>query len=288
METEKAKLPTITDTEIVQAISELKKIRQKGLRSTMPGIDNLIGGSWQDGIVISGKPGEGKTIFALNLAVGFTISGNRVIYLDLENDRRHIIKRIVLILFSILKGNLGPTEGELLKNLGLLTETENLSLLNIHLKPYFSLLTSSMNNDSITPRWLEYWAKLAKEEIKETGKQAILIIDSINELASVYPLAGNLYESLEKWLAHIKLLRVTFQMPIVLLCHVPKASDDSVFNPKGSSGIAHFARTQIIVERQTAIRMKISIVRSQFGGTGEKYFDFDQMRLGLKEHVEYQ
>jgi len=247
----------------------------------------MIGGIWRDGVVISGKPGHGKTIFSLNLAFGFMQSQNRVIYLDLENDRRDTIKRMILITLNRMFGKDGPTEGDLIKHPEVLVHVEFWERIYRQLQPYFSLVNADAEK-KITPGTLDAWLKLAAEEIQKSGKQAMLIIDSINELSLISPLARSLYESLERWLAEIKLLRVRYQIPIALICHVPKDSPEQIFNPKGSSGIAHFARTQIVIKRPSASTVEANILRSQFGRTGKVRYDFDQMRLGLKEQVGYQ
>jgi hypothetical protein len=287
VETAKAKLPTLTPDDFVNAITELREIGRHGLKSGLGSIDEMIGGIWRDGVVISGKPGHGKTVFTLNLIWGFIQSLNRVIYLDLENDRRDTIKRMILITLNRIYGENGPTEGELIKHPEVLAHVEFWEKIYKHLQPYFSLINLTADK-KISPKIIDGWLKIAAEEIRENGKQAILIIDSINELAAISPLAKGLYESLERWLAEIKLLRVKYQIPIALICHVPKDSPEQIFNPKGSSGIAHFARTQIVIKRPGASSIEANIVRSQFGRTGKARYDFDQMRLGLKEQIGYQ
>jgi len=244
-------------------------------------IDETVGGIWRDGIVISGDPGHGKTIFALNLMFGFMESKNRVIYLDLENDRRDTIKRMILITLNRIFGKAAPTEGQLIKDPNILTNPDFWEKIHCYLEPYFSLV--SIGDGKITPKMFDNWLKTIAGEIQQTGKQAILVIDSLNELSLVYPLARNIYESLERWLAEIKLLKVKYQIPIALICHVTKGGSKEIFNPKGSSGIAHFARTQIEIKRPEgkASIIEANIVRSQFGQTGVKRYDFDQMRLGM-------
>jgi len=286
VEKAQAKLPTLSPDDFINAITELQGIGKHGLKSGLGEIDKMIGGIWRDGVVISGKPGHGKTIFALNLVIGFMQSRNRVIYLDLENDRRDTIKRVILIALNRIFGSVAPTEGQLIKQPDVLAHTEFWESIYKNLQPYFSLI--SVTDAKILPKTINGWLKSAAEEIQESGKQAILVIDSINELSVISPLARGIYESLERWLAEIKLLRVRYQIPIALICHVPKDSPEQIFNPKGSSGIAHFARTQIVIKRPLAMTIEANIVRSQFGRTGRVRYDFDQMRLGLKEQIGYQ
>lgn len=283
----KTTLPILRPDDFITAITELREVNKHGLKSGLGEIDQMIGGIWRDGIVISGKPGHGKTIFSLNLVFGFMKSGNRVIYLDLENDRRDTVKRIILITLNRVFSKNAPTEGELIRDPEILAHTEFWEKIYKDLQPYFSLINPT-SDKRITPKTIDAWLKIASEEIQENGKQAILIIDSINELSAISPLAKGLHESLERWLAEIKLLKVRYQIPIALICHVPKDSPEEIFNPKGSSGIAHFARTQIVIKRPSASTIEANIVRSQFGRTGKVRYDFDQMRLGLKEQVEYQ
>jgi len=279
------KLPTLKPEDFIEAITELREIGKHGLRSGLENIDTKIGGIWRDGVVISGDPGHGKTIFFLNLIFGFLRSENKVIYLDLENDRRDTIKRMVLITLNRIFGKDAPTEGQLIKDPTILTNPDFWEKIHRYLEPHFSLI--NIGDKKITPGILNNWLKRIVGEIQQTGKQAILGIDSLNELALVYPLARNIYESLERWLAEIKLLRVKYQIPIVLICHVPKDAPKEIFNPKGSSGIAHFARTQIVIKRPTPSTIEANILRSQFGRTGKVSYDFDQMRLGLKEQTGY-
>jgi len=283
METKQAKLPTLAPDDFINAITELQGIGKHGLKSGLGSIDEMIGGIWRDGVVISGKPGHGKTIFSLNLAFGFMQSKNRVIYLDLENDRRDTIKRMILIALNRIFGKDGPTEAELIRHPEILAHVEFWEKIYKHLQPYFSLVNAAADK-RISPKSIDDGLKIAAEEIQERGKQAILIIDSINELSTISPLARGLYESLERWLAEIKLLRVRYQIPIALICHVPKDSPEQIFNPKGSSGIAHFARTQIVIKRPMASTIEANVVRSQFGRTGKVLYSFDQMRLGISDN----
>jgi hypothetical protein len=281
VESKTVKLPTLKPEDFIKAITELREIGKHGLKSDLENIDKKIGGIWRDGVVISGDPGHGKTIFFLNLIFGFLRSENKVIYVDLENDRRDTIKRMVLITLNRIFGKNSPTEGQLIKDPSILTNTEYWEKVHRYLEPHFSLI--NIGDKKITPEILNSWLKGVVGEIQQTGKQAILGIDSLNELALVYPLARNIYESLERWLAEIKLLRVRYQIPIALICHVPKDAPKEIFNPKGSSGIAHFARTQIVIKRPSATTIEANIVRSQFGETGKVPYKFDQMRLGISE-----
>jgi hypothetical protein len=262
MEGQTGKLPTLKPEDFIKAITELREIGKHGLKSGLGKIDETVGGIWRDGIVISGDPGHGKTIFALNLMFGFMESKNRVIYLDLENDRRDTIKRMILIALNRIFGKDAPTEGQLIKDPNILTNPDFWEKIHCYLEPYFSLV--SIGDKKITPKMCDNWLKTIAGEIQQTGKQAILVIDSLNE-------------------AEIKLLKVKYQIPIALICHVTKGGSKEIFNPKGSSGIAHFARTQIEIKRPEgkASIIEANIVRSQFGQTGVKRYDFDQMRLGL-------
>ena len=289
MERERTKetLPTLSEGDFVKAITELREIGKHGLKSGLGSIDEMIGGIWRDGLVVSGKPGSGKTIFSLNLAFGFMQSKNRVIYLDLENDRRDTIKRMILITLSRIFGSAAPTEGQLIKTPDVLAHVEFWEKIYKNLQPYLSLVNADANR-RIRPKTLNSWLKIAAEEIQETGKQAILVIDSINELTNISPLARGIYESLERWLSEIKSLKVQYQVPVLLICHVPKESPVEIFNPKGSSGIAHFARTQIVIKRPEVSTIEARVVRSQFGKTGKVRYRFDQMRLALKEEPVYQ
>ncbi|MFX0202101.1 MAG: DnaB-like helicase C-terminal domain-containing protein [Candidatus Hodarchaeota archaeon] len=281
MEDQTGKLPTLKPEDFIKAITELREIGKHGLKSDLKNIDTKIGGIWRDGVVISGDPGHGKTIFFLNLIFGFLRSENKVIYLDLENDRRDTIKRMILITLNRIFGKDAPTEGQLIKDPTILANTIFWEKIHQYPESHFTLI--NIGDKKITPGILDNWLKETVREIQQTGKQAILGIDSLNELALVYPLARNIYESLEKWLAEIKLLRVRYQIPIALICHVPKDAPKEIFTPKGSSGIAHFARTQIVIKRPTASTLEANIVRSQFGETGKVLYNFDQMRLGISE-----
>ena len=196
METKKAKLPTLTHDDFVTAITELREIGKHGLKSGLGSIDEMIGGIWRDGVVISGKPGHGKTIFTLNLVFGFMQSGNRVICLDLENDRRDTIKRMILIALNRIFGDVAPTEGQLIKEPNILANVDFWKEVHKNLQPHFSLISAT--DSKILPKTLNGWLKLASEEIREKGKQGILVIDSINELSAVSPLARGIYESLER------------------------------------------------------------------------------------------
>lgn len=292
-------LPSLSLSDWEQALSDLRYISKEGLKSGYKKLDPAIGGVWRDGIVFSGEPGGGKSILSLNLAVRFAGRGNRVILFDLENDRRDIIKRLVLIILTQIMGSHGaPTEN------GLIGEGQDLPKIEAYkptMQAYFEHITVfSVGDHKVTPKTLDGWMRLASEEVgrskkqnskgEESGKQAILFIDSINELASAYPLMRGTYESLERWLSAIKGLRVKYQIPVCLICHVPKDTQAEIFNPKGSSGIAHFARTQIIVKktpRPTKFydEVAVEIVRSQFGPGRERGIGFalDKGRLNMEE-----
>jgi len=277
---EKSRFPVLGKDQIVDAFYELKETKKLGLRSGLGKIDERIGGIWRDGIVVSGDPGAGKTMFCLNLAIGFATSGNRIIYLDLENDWRDTVTASVSILLNKFEGDKAPRLKEIIDNPTLIVDnTHYWELIHLYFQ-YFTLV--DIRNLRVNPGLLRSWVKVAVQEREERGKQVILFIDSINELATVFSMNRGLYESLEKWLAEIKLIRAQYQMPIVLVCHVPKDSTKEIFNPKGSSGIAHFARTQIMIIRPHARKIRAKILRAQFGNKGETELAFDPDRLGIK------
>lgn len=292
MGTKIEKLPVLGADEIMKALQDLRDSRKYGLKSGLGSIDKQIGGIWRDGIVISGDPGSGKTIFALNLSVGFASSGNRIIYVDLENDKRDIILAVVTICLYRFFKNLSPPVYNLIEMPELLNKKpEWYEVIAIHLRPWFTLITTE-DFKTITPDLIESLIGLAKEECGTQGKQAILFLDSINELSLLHPLNSKVYESLERWLAVLKAIRARYQIPISLICHVPKDSTREIFNPKGSSGIAHFARTQMIIKREKKEEheffhgldeIEVILTRAQFGDTGKTRFFFDRDRLGLSE-----
>lgn len=197
---------------------------------------------------------------------------------DIENDRRDVVKRLVLISLTMAMAK-PPTE------YGLLQDDNDVPRILPHLatiEPWLSRISLFSAGDGVmTPKVMESWMQLASDEIGRakkydedgnltSGMDAILIIDSLNELASAHPLAKGEYESLQRWLATIKNLKVKYQLPVCLICHVPKEGASEIFNPKGSSGIAHFARTQLIVRKKesestaTTDQIRVKVVRAQF------------------------
>ena len=95
-------LRSITTDWIIQSLYSLKHQKEHGLRSGFNKLDQLIGEFFQDGILVSGSPGEGKSLLVLNLAVSFAMGEHVVLYLDTENDERHILKRCALVCLASL------------------------------------------------------------------------------------------------------------------------------------------------------------------------------------------
>lgn len=87
-----------------------------GLSTGFPEIDNIIGGfAPSNYVVIAGRPGLGKTSFALNLAYNIALRKEPVLFFTLEAEQQMIVHNILCSVagvntFSARKGNLSVEE----------------------------------------------------------------------------------------------------------------------------------------------------------------------------------
>jgi hypothetical protein len=250
-------------------------------------LDEQIGGIWRDGIVISGYPGVGKSVFAKHLAIPAVVGGHEVIYLDLENDRADILEAFLLVFLSAMMGDKAPTRMQLRQNPEILRDTETILMFERDVGDRAWILDASYEK-KITPAHLAELIEDRMNVLKAEDKTVVLLIDSLNELNSLWPLGKGEYESMQRWLAEIKHIKAKYQIPVVLICHVTKIPNrEEMMTPKGTSGLGHFARTQLIIEidENQKATVIVKVVRSQFGEVGQTKLLFDRTRLSLKERV---
>jgi replicative DNA helicase len=91
-------------------------IAQKLIKTGFKTIDNRLNG-FKDGdlIVVAGRPGMGKTTWALNIATNNILNGKTVLVFSLEMTNEQLIKKIIssesgLSMKSLLTGNLTASE----------------------------------------------------------------------------------------------------------------------------------------------------------------------------------
>lgn len=88
----------------------------EGIATGYPELDNIIGGfAPSHYIVIAGRPGLGKTSFALNLAYNIALKNNPILFFTLEAEQQMIVHNILCSVagvntFSARKGNLTTEE----------------------------------------------------------------------------------------------------------------------------------------------------------------------------------
>jgi replicative DNA helicase len=101
---------------VKQELQDANLIEQKLIKTGFANIDTRLNG-FKDGdlIIVAGRPGMGKTTWALNIATNNILKGKTVLVFSLEMTNEQLIKKIVssesgLSMKSLLTGNL--TAGE--------------------------------------------------------------------------------------------------------------------------------------------------------------------------------
>jgi KaiC/GvpD/RAD55 family RecA-like ATPase len=222
-------------------------------------------------------------VFVSHLAIHFAVGGHEVIYLDLENDRKDVVQRLFTIFLSTYWGKKAPTIGQLYEAPEKWLDNDEVTMAYVENVGERLWVIDAGYEKKILPAHLDELLKDRWDAVKQDDKQVILIVDSINEINSLWPLGKGEYESIQRWLAEIKHLKAKYDAPIILVAHV---TQDGV-GFKGTSGLKHFARTQIGLERPDATKnvITLSVIRSQFGETGDTRLYLDRTRLLLLENV---
>jgi replicative DNA helicase len=103
-------------TIVKKELQDSNLIAQKLIKTGFKTIDNRLNG-FKDGdlIVVAGRPGMGKTTWALNIATNNILNGKTVLVFSLEMTNEQLIKKIIssesgLSMKSLLTGNLTASE----------------------------------------------------------------------------------------------------------------------------------------------------------------------------------
>ena len=101
---------------VKQELQDANLIEQKLVKTGFANIDTRLNG-FKDGdlIIVAGRPGMGKTTWALNIATNNILKGKTVLVFSLEMTNEQLIKKIVssesgLSMKSLLTGNLTANE----------------------------------------------------------------------------------------------------------------------------------------------------------------------------------
>ena len=101
---------------VKQELQDANLIEQKLIKTGFANIDSRLNG-FKDGdlIIVAGRPGMGKTTWALNIATNNILKGKTVLVFSLEMTNEQLIKKIVssesgLSMKSLLTGNLTANE----------------------------------------------------------------------------------------------------------------------------------------------------------------------------------
>ena len=101
---------------VKQELQDANLIEQKLIKTGFNNIDSRLNG-FKDGdlIIVAGRPGMGKTTWALNIATNNILKGKTVLVFSLEMTNEQLIKKIVssesgLSMKSLLTGNLTADE----------------------------------------------------------------------------------------------------------------------------------------------------------------------------------
>lgn len=269
--------------DVTKSIFKIKNLIRCGPRSGFSRLDQRIGGVWRDGVVISGSPGAGKSLLVSHLALRFVIGGHVVILVDLENDLKDVHERLFLIFLSSMAAKKAPTKGQFHDAPEMvLTDPKWIRAFQDHIANRLWIIDSG-HDKAMTPAHLEELVREEWEKVTQEEKQVVLIIDSVNELNSLWPLGKSEYESIQRWLSEIKHIKSKYEIPVILVCHVTQEGQGF----KGTSGLRHFGRTQILLEsgdkENTRNDIILTIQRSQYGQTGDTPFHLDRTRLMLEE-----
>ena len=174
--------------------------------------------------ILAGKPKHGKSLLAMNLALGIAkgtkvlnsieVEQGAVLYLGLEDTNKRLNNRIKKMQHT-------------------LSNADNI---------YFYCQFPRIDEDGLY---------LLKHEIENTPNIKLIVIDTLKKFKSARIINGKqLYDIDYESIAHIKQMADVFNIPILVIHHLRKnISDDTMDNLSGSLGLTGAADTIIVLEK---------------------------------------
>jgi len=238
-------------------------------------------GEWADGIAISGVRGAGKSLLVNHAMVDFAAQGHEVIKLDMENPRRRILEVMLHIFVGSVWETGIPTWHQLREYPKWLGDVKLNRYWHERIGQRMWIVDSAYEK-KLTPEHIDELVQDRWEQLKPDEKQVILVIDSIDVLNNKFRLASTEYDSQQKWLAEIQSIGMKYEIPIILISHMGKGGPF-----KGTTAIQHWARTQILLEKDDpeSAEVLVKILRAQYGEEGQLKMEIDKLRLRMREMV---
>lgn len=198
-----------------KALEEIAQAMQNpgatGLISAIDELDKVTGG-WQspDLIIVAGRPGMGKTAFALSATKSlFLDQGKKVLIFSLEMTSTQIVHRLIAGMSNI--------SGAKIKK-GYISEAELITIQNATKKLY----TDNLIIDDTTSISIGQLRAKAMVEKMKNKDLALIVVDYL-QLMTTSERAGNREREISIISAGLKNLAKELKIPVIALCQLSRA-----------------------------------------------------------------
>jgi len=188
-----------------------------GISSGYPYLDNLCSGFKPgDMIVLAGRPGMGKTSFALNMAIEMAKNDNNVLVFSLEMPKSQLGNRVMSIECSVNAKHLLTGKFDEGETDRLWRNVDSLSRLPIYIDDTSKLTVSDLRSR----------AKKLDTELKKSGKKLNCIMVDYLQLMSSNAFREDRVRQVEDISRNIKLFAKDLGIPIVALAQLNRKVED--------------------------------------------------------------
>ena len=214
------KLRDIVDEEMTKLKERVdSKQTISGISSGYPHLDSMCSGFKPgDMVVLAGRPGMGKTSFALNMAIEMARNGNNVLVFSLEMPRSQLGNRVMSIECSVNAKHLLTGKFEEGETDRLWKNMDSLSRLPIYIDDTSKLTVSDLRSR----------AKKLDTDLKKSGKNKKLdcIMVDYLQLMSSTGFRDDRVRQVEDISRNIKLFAKDMGIPIVALAQLNRKVED--------------------------------------------------------------
>lgn len=263
----------------VKVVQERSKtdFDERLLRTGLAGVDDILGGiSPTDITVIAGRPGMGKTEFALTVSRHILNRGGSVLFFSLEMDNFQLIDRLLSAMGGLgvkkLRNPLTMGDEDFARMGEGISEIQNKKL---YLVDRGGLSATEMTT-------------IAENHLSNVGALNAIVIDYLG-LIDHGSDKGNLTQQIGLSLAQLKTFCKNFQVPIILLSQLNRDVDGRIdkrprnSDLRDSGNIEQDASQILMLYRERAYKpesenpyTEVLVTKSRFGELGTAYMRFEK------------
>lgn len=252
--------------------------KERLLYTQIEAVDNILGGiNPTDITVIAGRPGMGKTEFALTITRNLCLAGGSVLFFSLEMDNYQLIDRLLSASGGIgvkkLRNPLTMEDDDFAKMGNALLETQKQQLYLV-------------DRGGLT---VEEIISIADNHIGTIGQPNAIVIDYLGLIGSSEPQENETLR-IERIMHSLKTFAKNARVPIILLSQLNRSVESTLGNRRPqnshlskSSSIENDASQIIMLYRERAYNpdsanpySEAIITKNRFGELGTAYMKFEK------------